>query len=274
MTRYAVGQPIRLSTVVTDVDGVAADPTDLSLTTLCTADSTTTVYAYAPGDIVRDSAGHFHVDLTTLTVLGHYSYVWLSTGSNAGAGPILGSFDVYNPLALAVVSAESARNYLRLSTGSDVDADDQRLMVIITSVTVDLIRLVGPIVPTTYTETVLAAGTFTLNNGPIRSVTSITALSTDAPTATAADFLTLPGNVLRHRSGTSFVGWYSVVYSAGPDAIPDDVQGAALDWVLHRWRQSQAHSSATYGDLIPDFTGPPNAVVNQIRHRLLARSGM
>lgn len=68
-------------------------------------------------------------------------------------------------------------------------------------------------------------------------------------------------------------GWYTVVYSAGPDSIANDVRGAALDWILHRWRQAQAHGSATYGELTGDFAGPPNAVMNQVRHYLLTRSG-
>ncbi len=274
MTRYAVGQPIRLSTVVTDAAGTAADPTDLSVSLFCHTDSSTTTYAYAPGDIVRDSTGHFHLDITTLTVAGHYSYAWLSTGSNAGVGPVLGNFDLYAPLTFAVVSVEETRGYLRLVEGSDSAPDDARLLTIITGVTEDLLQLIGPMVPTTYTEAVYAAGNFVLANGPIRTVTSVTGLVTGTASVTLADLITLPGNVLSSRIGMAYWGWYTVVYQAGPDTVPDDVRGAALDWILHRWRQSQSHGSATYGDVIPDFTGPPNSVMNQIRHRVLTRSGM
>ncbi len=186
----------------------------------------------------------------------------------------MGSFDVYDPLTFAVVSIEEARAYIRLTAGTDTAPDDARLLSIIASVTVDLIRLTGPMVPTTYTEAVYAAGSFVLANGPIRTVTSVTPLSTGAASVSVADLLTLPGNVLSSRIGLAYVGWYSVVYRAGPDTVPDDVKGAGLDWVLHRWRQTQSHGSATYGEVVPDFSGPPNVVMNQIRHRVLARTGM
>lgn len=273
MTRYAVGQPFRLSTVVTDISDTPADPTGLSLQTLCSTDATSVTYTYNPGDIVRTGAGLYHVDLSTLTTLGHYSYVWLATGSNAGAGPTIGTFELYNPLAFNVVSTDDAREYLRLVDGSNVEADDSRLAVIIGSVTEGLVRLVGPVVPTTYTETLAAHGYLQLNYGPVRSITSVTALGT-ARTVAVADLLVLPGDVVQLLTGIPLSGLYRVVYSAGRDSVPQEVRGAALDWVLHRWRQSQAHSSVTYGDVVPDFYGPPNTVMNQVRHYLLIRSGV
>lgn len=274
MTRYAVGQPIRLSTVVADIDGVTADPSDISVTTLCTADATTASYTYSPGDIVRDSLGHFHLDLTTLTTVGHYAYVWLTTGTNAGAGPAGGTFEVYDPLLFRAVSIEDARAYLRLVDGSDVAADDARLADIIGAVTAGLIRLCGPLVPTTYTEVVHACDWIQLGYGPARSITSITAASTDAVAVAPSELQILPGDVVRRINGSPLRGWYTIVYRAGTDTIADDVRTAGLDWVLHKWRQAQAHASATYGELIPDFEGPPNSVLNGVRHYLLTRSGV
>jgi hypothetical protein len=259
--------------VVTDIDGLPADPTDISLQLLCSADGITATYAYNPGDIVRTGTGLYRLDLSTLTALGHYAYVWLTTGSNAGAGPMIGTFELYNPLAFNVVSTDDARQYLRLVDGSDVDSDDARLAAIIGSVTDGLTRLVGPLVPTTYTETLFAAGFLQLGRGPVRSITSLTALGS-ALTIAVADVEVLPGDVVQMTNQASINGWYTVVYSAGPSTIPNDVRTAALDWILHRWRQTQAHSSATYGDLIPDFAGPPNSVMNQVRHYLLTRSGV
>lgn len=172
-----------------------------------------------------------------------------------------------------VVSVDEAREYLRMVDGSDVVADDSRLTTIIGSVTAGLTRLVGPLVPTTYTEVVFATGTIQLGHGPVRTLTSVTAVST-AVTVTVGDLVVLAGDVVARRVGAGLFGWYTVVYSAGPDAVAADVKGAALDWVLHRWRQSQAHGSATYGELVPDFAGPPNAVMNQVRHYLIRRSGV
>lgn len=278
MTRYAIGQPIRLSTVVTDSADVAADPTDIAVTTYNATDGTTTTYAYNPGDIVRDSAGHFHLDLTALTVAGHYSYVWLATGTNAGAGPAGGNFELYDPLSFRVVSIEDARAYLRLVDGADVAGDDARLADIIAAVTAALIRLIGPMVPTTYIDTAHADGvTLQLPHGPVRSVTTFTPLSSDAATVLVSDLQVLPGDVLRRLSGVGLQGWYRVTYSAGTDTVPDDVRVAALDWILHKWRQAQAHTSATYGELggpVTDFSGPPNSVLNGIRHLMVKRSGV
>lgn len=273
MTRYAVGQPIRLSTIVTDVNGTAADPTDIEVRTLSTVDAVSTTYAYNPGDIVRDSAGHFHLDLS-LTTVGHYSYAWVASGLNAGVGPAAGNFEIYNPLEFRVVSIEDARTYLRLVDGADVAADDTRLTDIIGAVTASLTQLVGPMVPTTYVETVLANVTLQLNHGPVRSVTTFTAYSADAVTVSLGDLQILPGDVVRRASGVALSGWYTVTYSAGTDTVPDNVRGAALDWVLHKWRQAQAHSSATYGELVTDFAGPPNSVLNGIRRYVLERSGL
>jgi hypothetical protein len=275
MPRYAIGQPIRLSTVVTDIDGVTADPTDISLTMQCFADDTTTTYNYLPGDIVRDSAGHFHVDLTTLTVAGHYAYAWTTTGSNAGVGPSFGSFEVFDSLSVGVVSTEDARTYLRMVEGVNVSADDARLADIIGSVTAGLIQLVGHIVPTTVTETVYGWGSVQLGHGPVSAVTAISAADGVAGAVRITDVVILPGDVVSTVAGAaSFGGWYTVTYTAGPTTIPDEVRGAALDWILHRWRQSQSHASATYGELLTDFRGPPNAVVNQIRHLMVSRSGV
>jgi hypothetical protein len=273
VTRYAVGQPFRLSTVTLDIAGVVADPTDISLSTLCTADGVSASYAYNPGPIVRDSVGHFHLDLSTLVTVGHYTYAWLATGTNQGVTPTIGAFELYNPLQFNVVSTDDAREYLRMVDGTDVPADDNRLATIISSVTDGLTRIVGPLVPTTYTETVKATGCIQLGHGPVRSLTSVTGLGSTA-TVAVGDLVVLPGDVVERLSRTGLFGLYRVVYSAGPDAVAADVRGAALDWVLHRWRQSQAHGSATYGELVPDFLGPPNVVLNQIRHYLITRSGV
>lgn len=84
MATYETGQVVTLSTTVM-VDGVLTDPTSITLTTL-DPDGTESNYP-----ATKDAVGEYHVDLTP-TLVGHYAWRWVSTGTAAGADE--GEFDV------------------------------------------------------------------------------------------------------------------------------------------------------------------------------------
>lgn len=269
--QYAVGQPIRLSTVVEDINGTATDPTTLTLSWQLAGSATVTTKTWpSPADLTKDSTGHFHYDLPSTLAAGHYRYKWVSTGTAAGVGPNPGPgvFDVHNPFGDAhvrLVSTADAKAFLRL-TGA---ADDALLDRIIGWASARIMREVVA-VPITVTETVTARdGRLHLSRVPVRSVSAVTPLDTWTLPLTVADLVVdnpLHG-IVRPSTGPRPCGTYTVTYSAGWDEIPAGVDGACLQLVRHWWNQSQAHGSATYGDagFVPDFADLPNSVWNMLR---------
>lgn len=61
------------------VDGVATDPTAVTLA-VTTPTGTTTTYTYSLAEITRDSTGVYHKDIAC-TEAGTWSYVWTGTGA-------------------------------------------------------------------------------------------------------------------------------------------------------------------------------------------------
>lgn len=77
---YDVGDLVRISAVFTNKDD---EPTNPTVTTFKITDplGNTTTYVYGVGaDIVRDSTGHFHVDISVDQVKTWY-YRWEGTGA-------------------------------------------------------------------------------------------------------------------------------------------------------------------------------------------------
>jgi uncharacterized phiE125 gp8 family phage protein len=265
---FAVGQPIRLSTVVTDVTGAATDPTALTLTWYTTAGVAVTKSWPTPADITRASVGNFRYDIASLAA-GHYRYVWTSTGTAAGIGPNPGPgvFDVLDPTDPSndrLVSLEDVKTFLRISGTTDDDLIDR----MITWASARLTTEMGAIISRSITETVEAAGCLVLTRTPVQSITTVTALTTSTPTVSASTLVitdALAGRV-DNNNGVAPWGLYSVTYRAGYDSVPYGADGACLDLIRHWWNQSQAHGSATYGDVgfVPDFKGLPNSVINKL----------
>lgn len=100
MGEWLVGNKVRIS--VTYDDGAAAptyiDPTDLSLKYAFLPAGAPTVQDYNPGNIIRDSLGHFHYDLDTTGLLAagadgdQLTYEWISTGT--GQASVVGHMDI------------------------------------------------------------------------------------------------------------------------------------------------------------------------------------
>jgi hypothetical protein len=84
MIVYDIGDAVRVSGAFADASGVATDPTTLTLIVL-EPSATETPYVYGEdAEVVRDSAGAFHFDLT-LTAAGTWLYRWVATGAVTAA---------------------------------------------------------------------------------------------------------------------------------------------------------------------------------------------
>lgn len=95
---YPPGQPLRLSIEVLDntpgslTFGKAQDPGDIALRLRGPNDQTTSTFTFSAGQIVRDSQGNFHFDLTP-NEPGPWRYRWVATPP-FGAATSLADFEV------------------------------------------------------------------------------------------------------------------------------------------------------------------------------------
>jgi hypothetical protein len=85
---YVRGQQVRLTGQPLDINGTPADPSTVAVTVTDPV-GTSTIYTYAGAQVVKDSAGNYHYDLTTAGVtdaqLGYWIYAWVTTGTPAAA---------------------------------------------------------------------------------------------------------------------------------------------------------------------------------------------
>lgn len=266
MDVYLTGDVITMRTTVVDSNGTAADPTSLTLTYTDQAGNATTKTWPTPADITRDSTGVYHFDATGLAA-GHWRYTWTAAGLYAGTDTDV--FEVYDPADVPrIVSVADAKTFLRLSG----TADDALLNRMVTWATARIIREIGAVVNTVYTETVCAVGGgFVLTRTPVLSVSAITPLNSYVPTVDVATLYvtnSLAG-VVTATGYTTMYGHYNVTYRAGYNTVPPGVDGAVLELLRHWWTQSQAHGSATYSEdnqLTPltDFPSLPYSVLNKL----------
>lgn len=78
---YDLGDVRRLAVAITDSAGDAADPTGLTFT-LQPPDGVTVTYVYGTdAELVKDSVGNYHVDIT-LAQAGRHAYKFTATGAN------------------------------------------------------------------------------------------------------------------------------------------------------------------------------------------------
>lgn len=91
MSSYVIGNQIRVSAAFANSVGVAVDPTVVKCQVYTPAEVATT-YTYGVDlAVVRDSAGHYHLDVDA-NLSGVWRYRWYSTGTGQAAAE--GSFDV------------------------------------------------------------------------------------------------------------------------------------------------------------------------------------
>lgn len=81
---FIPGEVARLSLVVTDLSGAAAEPGSITLR-VKPGSGVVTNYAYgAAPEVVRDGVGLYHADIL-LTASGQWAYRWELSSPNAGA---------------------------------------------------------------------------------------------------------------------------------------------------------------------------------------------
>lgn len=81
---YDKADVVRLSLTVTDLNNAAVDPGALVLKYKKPDQTTVTLTYGVDVALVRDSAGHYHADVT-LDQVGVWTYRFEATGANAGA---------------------------------------------------------------------------------------------------------------------------------------------------------------------------------------------
>lgn len=78
--QYQVGTVVRSSATMTDITGVAADPTAIDVS-LLEPDGTQTDYVLADPEVVNDGVGLYHFDVTC-DQNGYYEIRWAATGNS------------------------------------------------------------------------------------------------------------------------------------------------------------------------------------------------
>lgn len=217
MSFYALNQPVHLTAAITDDNGNPTNATTIQLT-LTRPDGTTQVYTTA---IVNDSTGNYHLDLgaTDLAQLGHYQYVWQSTGT--GASVTWGELDVYDPTAPVLLSIDDAKRQVKIPLTNTTFDDDIRATIEEVTSTVEMLTG-GPVFTRTITnERVMVTGyytTFLLRYRPVVSVISIVDVASGASLSLTDIDIDPNSNILRRKLQLPFLSWgpfYLITYTAG-----------------------------------------------------------
>ena len=83
-----IGQPHRIAVVFKNSGGTAVDPTTVTFVFRKPSDSVTTYVYGTDSQLVKDSVGNYHVDLTPAAgEHGEWQYRWTSTRTPAQAEP-------------------------------------------------------------------------------------------------------------------------------------------------------------------------------------------
>lgn len=84
---YVEADPIRISAIFYDANDAAADPAKVFCDYQIGTNAKLTLEYGKVGDeaLVKDSTGHYHVDVSTVGKYGSLRYRWYSTGDGATA---------------------------------------------------------------------------------------------------------------------------------------------------------------------------------------------
>lgn len=255
MSRYPLGQAVRLSTTVRDLSGALIDATVLTFVVkLAQADGTmltTGTYA-APA---HDSTGTYHQDVpvTDLAVTGHYQYaVTVTAPVAAAAAPAFGDFDVFDPFETAVLPLGDAKDALNIPQSNT--ASDTEIQGYVATIGSCLERMTGgPLVNRTVTERTEMMSYQTVipvRQRPLVSVTSIMSASGGAIDISAGLDLDVNAGLIRRKLGLPFYGpffaWLpqvTVTYVAGwGTSVPAAFNTAGRIILQHLW--SSQHGPA------------------------------
>lgn len=255
--RLALGQPIRVSTEVRDISATLTDPLTVTLK-VKKPDAASLTYA-AP---TKDSTGKYHQDIPAddLTLTGHYSFYWVTTGPAAGVSPP-GDFDVYDPMEIAVLplqDAKDALNIVQTNTAYDVE-----ILVMVASIESALERITGgPLITTAVTERVRVGQnyrTLRLQKRPVVTVSKITDIASNAQLDISDIEVDTNAGIVRRRMQLPFWStgpFFTVEYTAGwGTSLPPAFNLAARIILQHLWELQQGPSARpTMGP--PELGGP------------------
>jgi hypothetical protein len=248
MSRYANGQPIRLSTTITDLTGTLVDAGALVLT-IQKPDVSQQTY----GTPAHDSTGKYHQDIPTTDLIqnGHYQYKWVATGT--GAGVSRGEFDVYDPFETTVLSLQDAKAQLNIPLTNTTN-DDEIMSYLDTIGQMIELFTGGPVYTRTITERVMATQGWTtlcLRKRPVVAITSITDIITGIPMGLTDLDVDTNSGIVRRVLGWPF--WsrgtnYIVVYTAGwGTSVPAAFNSAARIIIQHLWRTQRGPAMRPLG---------------------------
>lgn len=244
---YDVGQTVRVPVTVKDDAGA---PINATMAVTVTRPDGTMVTGLS---IVNDGTGLYHVDVPASTP-GPWQWSWTASGAVA-TSVYAGQFWVRIP-GPRIIGLSELKKHLNKSLTDT--SDDDELMDWIDAARWVLESIVGPIIPTTYTETHEAHGfrLIRLRRRPVISVTSVTVIlggdswTLAAETVPPGDrqFMVDSTGVLWNRSNGYSLRWVGtavVVYRAGRVVPADNLRMAAREMITHAWRQSQLASGGT-----------------------------
>jgi hypothetical protein len=245
VSRYPLGQPIRLSTTVRDAAGALVNPTTLTLLVKVAQADGTQLTAGTYSSPVNDGTGALHQDIpvTDLAVAGHYQYTWTATGT--GAGVSFGEFDVFDPFETAVLPLADAKDALNIPQSTT--ASDSEIQAYVATIQSNLERMTGgPLVNRAVTERTEMQSNQTVipvRQRPLVSVTSITSASGGAIDISAGLDLDVNAGLIRRKLGLPFYGpffqWLpqvTVTYVAGwGTSVPAAFNVAARIILQHLW---------------------------------------
>jgi hypothetical protein len=287
MARYPLGQPVRVSTTVRDVNGTLVNAGTLTLVVkLAQADGTlATTGTYASP--ANDGTGLYHQDIPAadLTAIGHYSYVWTSTGTGAGVSPPA-DFDITDPFEVGVLPLQDAKDALNIP--QSVTTSDAEIQSWIATIESSLERATGgPIVNRTITaersEMLNGQTVIPVRLRPLVSVTSITSASGGAIDISAGLDLDVNAGLIRRKLGLPFYGpffsWLpqvNVTYVAGwGTSVPAAFGSFARIVIEHLWTSQHGPSSrpSMGGDEMATLAGFGFAVPNMAAELLNGSQG-
>lgn len=218
---YDVGDLVTLTTVVKNDAGT---PVNTPTLTIAVTKPDGTAVSPAP-TVTNTAAGGIYTAPVTVDAAGWWTYVWTAAGSVVGKD--YGQIQVFAPRAL-VASMEELKAHLRLT---DTDTEDAKLKDVLVAVTDLMEPVVGPVTPTTFTETHYG-DCIIPRRTPLASVTSITPYQGTALTSDAYRLDTDLGAIyLRY----SYSYEYTLVYRAGHNPWPANLKQAGLVICQHEW---------------------------------------
>lgn len=247
---HPLGQSVRLTfSTFSDVDETTpADPTSLTLVVTKPDETTETFTWPTPATIIRSGLGVFYKDYTGATA-GTYLFRWAAAGAVVSVAT--GQFDVL-PQTRYIVSLEDLKEHLNdTSMSAESEVKLEAFAAAATKVVEHLCTTVVPVDVTEYPH--VYGGLVVLDNRHVISVDTVHESVNGTLTALTEDTFTAPGATSGYRrernriyrtaggADTLFTAGarVRVVYTAGLEPMPQDVELAAKELVRFWWQPSQ-----------------------------------